>query len=212
MWPPGDDRATARVAALNTDEPTRCYERTNAALGTRYRLERTVAVSLERVLFEAQDRILRRRVSLRVNFYTDEPTRTWFVREAEALGRLDHPAIRHVYDAGVIGDLAYRVGNWIEGEGLEDALRRGPRPIPVVHTLARDLLGALEHAHANAIIVRRIVPASLLLSTASRSVVTDLRFCSYTLSVIPPGVVPTGQAYMAPEVREGASGDATSDV
>jgi hypothetical protein len=84
--------------------------------------------------------ILRRRVSLRVNFYTDDPTRLWFVREAEALGRLDHPAIRHVYDAGVIGDLAYRVGNWIDGEGLQGALQRGPRPIPMVHTLARRTL------------------------------------------------------------------------
>jgi eukaryotic-like serine/threonine-protein kinase len=205
-----EGRAAPRAAALTPTEPLQYFRRTHDALGSRYRLERTVAASPERVLFEAWDEVLKRRVSLRVDF--DPALRGWFLREAEALGRLDHPAIRHVYDAGVIGDLAYRVGNWIEGEGLEDALRRGPRPIPVVHTLARDLLGALEHAHANAIIVRRIVPASLLLSTAGRSMVTDLRFCSYTLSAIPPDVIPTGQAYMSPEVRDGASGDATSDV
>jgi serine/threonine protein kinase len=117
-----------------------------------------------------------------------------------------------VYDAGVIGELAYRVGNWVEGESLQDALRRGPRPIPVVHTLARDLLGALEHAHANVIIVRRVVPASLLLSTAGRGIVTDLRFCSYSLSAIPTGIVPSDPSFMAPEIRDGALGDATSDV
>jgi serine/threonine protein kinase len=164
------------------------------------------------VLFEAHDEILKRRVSLRVNFYAEQATRTWFLREAEALGRLDHPAIRHVYDAGIIGDLAFRVGNWIDGEGLQQALFRGPRPIPMVHTLARDILGALEHAHAGGIIVRRIVPVSVLLSTAGRGTVTDLRFCSYTLPAIPPGTVPLGRAYMAPEVRDGAAGDATSDV
>ena len=120
------------------------------------------------MLFEAQDLMLKRRVSLRVNFYSDPATRAWFLREAEALGRLDHPAIRHVYDAGIIGELAYRVGNWIEGEGLQEALHRGPRPIPMVHTLARDILSALEHAHGHGIIVRRIVPASVLLSTAGR--------------------------------------------
>jgi serine/threonine-protein kinase len=164
------------------------------------------------VLFEAYDKVLKRRVSLRLNFYSDQPTRAWFLREGEALGQLDHPAIRHVYDGGVIGELAYRVGNWIEGEGLQEALRRGPRPIPLVHTLARDLLSALEHAHAHGIIVRRIVPASVLLSTAGRGVVTDLRFCSYILPVIPAGTVPTALAFMAPEVREGAVGDAASDV
>jgi serine/threonine-protein kinase len=173
-------------------------------------LERTVATTHELAMYEAWDQILKRRVSLRVDL--DPGTRGWFLREAEALGRLDHPAIRHVYDAGVIGDLAYRVGNWVEGESLHDALRRGPRPIPVVHTLARDLLGALEHAHANVIIVRRVVPASLLLSTTGRGTVTDLRFCSYSLSAIPAGVVPSNPEYMAPEVRGGAIGDATSDV
>ena len=28
---------------------------------------------------------------------------------------------------GVVGDLAYRIGNWIDGEGLEEAVGRGPR-------------------------------------------------------------------------------------
>ena len=191
-------------------EPLEYFRRTQAALGDRYRLQRAVAATQEHALFEAWDQVLKRRVSLRVDL--DPATRGWFLREAEALGRLDHPAIRHVYDAGVVGDLAYRVGNWIEGESLQEALRRGPRPIPLVHTLARDLLGALEHAHANVIIVRRMVPTSLLLSTAGRGTVTDLRFCSYTLSAVPPGTVATEPAYMAPEIREGATGDATSDV
>jgi serine/threonine protein kinase len=208
----GEDRTAPRAAALTPIEPLRYFQRTQSALGSRYRLERTVAATSEQVLFEAHDLILKRRVSLRVNFYDDPAVRAWFLREAEALSRLDHPAIRHVYDAGIIGDLAFRVGNWIEGEGLQQALHRGPRPIPMVHTLARDILSALEHAHGYGIIVRRIVPPSVLLSTAGRATITDLRFCSYTLPAIPPGTVPTALAYMAPEVRDGAPGDATSDV
>jgi serine/threonine protein kinase len=210
--PRGQGRAAPRAAALTEIEPLRYFQRTQDALGARYRLERTVAASTEQVLFEAQDQILKRRVSLRVNFHSEAATRAWFLREAEALGRLDHPAIRHVYDAGIIGDLAYRVGNWIDGEGLQQALHRGPRPIPMVHNLARDILSALEHAHGYGIIVRRIVPPSVLLSTAGRGTVTDLRFCSYVLPAIPPGIVPTALSYMAPEVRNGAPGDATSDV
>jgi serine/threonine-protein kinase len=210
--PRNEGRAASRTAALTTTEPLRYFQRTQEALGTRYRLERSVAVSADQVLFEAYDLILKRRVSLRVNFYADPAIRAWFLREAEALSRLDHPAIRHVYDAGIIGDLAYRVGNWIEGEGLQQALHRGPRPIPMVHALARDILSALEHAHGYGIIVRRIVPPSVILSTAGRATVTDLRFCSYTLPAIPPGTVPSDLAHMAPEVRDGSVGDATSDV
>jgi eukaryotic-like serine/threonine-protein kinase len=212
VWPGDEGRATPRVAALSTVEPERYFKRAHAELGHRYRLERTIAASDERVLFEAQDVILKRRVALRVNFYSDEPTRSWFVREGEALGRLDHPAIRHVYDAGIAGELAYRVGNWIDGEGLQGALHRGPRPIPMVHALARDLLGAMEHAHTQGIILRRIVPASMLLTSSGRSMLSDLRFCSYMLPVIPAEIVPMGLAFMAPELRDGAPGDATSDV
>jgi len=163
-------------------------------------------------LFESFDELLKRRVSLRVNFFIDEPTRAWFMRDAEALARVDHPAILHIYDAGVRGEVAYRVGNWIDGEGLEQAVARGPRVIPTVLALARDLLSAVEHAHLHGIIVRRIPPISMLVSAGGRGTVTDLRFCSYTLAAIPPGTVPSNLMFMAPEIRDGAPGDPAADV
>ena len=123
-------RAAKRSAPLTAPDPRVAFERTSEALGPRYRLERIVASSAERVLFEAQDEVLKRRVSVRINFYLDDAVRAWFMRESEALGQLDDPGILHVYDAGQVGDLAYRIGNWVDGEGLQEAVRRGPRPIP----------------------------------------------------------------------------------
>jgi serine/threonine-protein kinase len=171
-----------------------------------------VAASSERVLFEAYDQTLRRRVSLRINFHEAEATRIWFMREAEALGQLDHPAIRHVYDAGILGDIAFRCGNWIDGEGLDQAIARGPRPIPTVIAMARDLVSAVEHSHLRGIIVRRIPPSSVIVSAGGRGTITDLRYCSHVLPVIPPNTEVTGQEFMAPEVRDGSTGDPTSDV
>jgi serine/threonine protein kinase len=197
---------------MTTPPPLTIFERVEAALGHRFRLESMVASSRERVLFIAHDKLLARRVSLRVNLFPKDTTRAWFLREAEALAQLDHPAIRHVYDADVVGELAYRVGNWIEGESLLEAGHRGPRPLPAVHILARDLLSGLDHAHANGIIVRRIVPQSLLINLAGRATVTDLRYCNWTLPAIPPGEQPSGIAFMAPEVRQGAAGDPASDI
>jgi serine/threonine protein kinase len=194
------------------NDPVEIFRRSEATLGERFILERLIASSAERVLFLATDRLLKRRVSLRLNFWSTAPIRDWFLGEAVALGRLDHPAIRHVYDVGIAGELAYRVGNWIEGEGLHEAVSRGPRPIPGVHTLARDLLSGIEHAHGQGVIVRRVVPASLILSAAGRGTITDLRFSSWTLGAVPAGVAPSMQGFMAPEVRDGAAGDAVSDV
>ncbi len=197
---------------MTTPAPLTSFQRADTALGHRYQVETLVAANRERVLFTGYDKVLKRKVSIRVNLYSDEQTRLWFLREAEALGQLDHPAIRHAYDAGIIGDLAYRVGNWIEGESLVEAVHRGPRPFPAVHSLARDLLSGLEHAHTHGIIVRRIVPPAVLLNLGGRGTVTDLRFCSWTLPAIPATEVPTGQQFMAPEVRGGQVGDPASDV
>ena len=200
------------VPVGHVTDPAGYFQRTEQVLGQRYRLDAIVAVSRERVLFRAHDLTLKRQVTLRVNFYSDAATRAWFLREAEALAQLDHPAVRHIYDAGEIGELAYRVGNWIDGEGLDEAVRRGPRLVPAVHTLARDLLSALDHAHASGIVLRRIAPASLLIGPSGRGTVTDARFASWTLPAVPAGIVPTEQAFMAPEVRSGAVGDPTSDI
>ena len=84
--------------------------------------------------------------------------------------------------------------------------------IPSVIALARDLLDALEHAHVQGIMMRRIVPATMLVGPSGRSTVTDLRFSSYTLPAIPPGERPTGINFMAPEVRQGGVGDPASNV
>jgi serine/threonine-protein kinase len=199
------------VGGLVTD-PAGFFQRVETALGERYRPEMIVAASRERVLFRAEDLLLKRRVSLRVNFFSDHDVRAWFMREAEALAQLNHPAIRGLYDAGVMGDIAFRVGTWIEGEGLNEALRRGPRPIPMVHTLARDLLSALEHAHANGIILRRLVPTSLLITSSGHGTLTDARFSSWTLPAVPTDITPTGLEFMAPEVRDREVGDPASDV
>jgi serine/threonine protein kinase len=193
-------------------EPATLFRDTERRLGSRYQLERLVASSVERVLFVGRDRLLNRRVSIRANFFTSHLLRAWFLREAEALAQLDHPAIRHVYDVGIIDEMAFRIGNWVEAEGLLAASERGPRPIPQVHVLARDLLRGLEHAHAQGITVRRVVPTSLLITATGRGTITDLRFASYTLPAVPAGEAPTGLAYMAPEVRDGSIGDASGDV
>lgn len=197
---------------MSHPEPAELFRETERRLGHRYRLERMVAASAERVLFVGRDQLLNRRVSVRVNFYSSDRLRAWFLREAEALGQLDHPAIRHVYDAGIVDEMAFRIGNWVEAEGLLDANQRGPRPIPQVHVLARDLLRALEHAHARGIWVRRVVPTSLLVGSTGRATITDLRFSSYTLPAVPPDERPSGLAYMAPEIRDGAIGDPASDI
>jgi serine/threonine-protein kinase len=183
------------------------------ALEPTFRLDNLVALSSERALYHAWDRVLKRHVTIRVHLAAEAPGRAWFMRETETLAQLDHPAIRHVYAAGEIATFAYRTANWIEGESLADALRRGPRPIPQCMSLIRDLLAALEHAHARGIIMRRIVPSTLMINSGGQGVITDLRYSNWCLPYLPPlQAADPNAAYMAPEVRAGEAGEPASDV
>ena len=198
--------APATPAASLLDEALR-------ALEPAFRLDNLVALSPERALYHAWDRVLKRHVAIRVHLTGGTPGRAWFLRETETLAALDHPAIRHAYAAGEIGMFAYRTANWIEGESLADALRRGHRPIPQTMSMIRDLLSGLEHAHARGIIMRRVVPSTLMINTSGAGVITDLRYSNWCLPYLEPlPLDDPSAAFMAPEVRAGEAGEPASDV
>src|SRR6266542_6925961 len=208
-------RARRRVRLVPMPQatpPTELMDGLARALAPAFRLDQLVAQSPERAMYRAWDRLLKRYVALRVHFVPASPGRAWFLRETETLAALDHPAIRHVYAAGIADSFAYRTANWIEGESLAEALRRGPRPIPTAHTLVRDLLGALEHAHARGVILRRIIPLTVMLELSGRAVITDLRYANWCLPNVPPEERGAGGAFVAPEIRAAGPGEPASDV
>jgi serine/threonine-protein kinase len=177
-----------------------------------FQLEQLVAADDRRALFVARHDVLERRVALRVHFRPGTPGRHWFERETVLLARLDHQGIRPVHSAGYRGDWAYRVSKWIDGESLFDAVARGPRPLPEVLQIARDLLGALDYAHSEGVVVRRIVPTGVMLTRAGRAIITDLRWSNPLLPFAAPDVDGTAEAFLAPEARAGRPGDPGSDV
>jgi serine/threonine protein kinase len=171
-----------------------------------------VAASQERALFVARDRVLKRRVALRVHLEPDTALRCWFERETGLLAALDHPVLRTVHAAGHRNAWAYRIVKWVEGESLGDAVARGPRPIPIVLQLARSLATVLDYVHTQRIVVRRIVPETVMIDNTERTYVTDMRYASALLDVATP---PPGMAedpFIAPEVRRGEVGEPGSDI
>jgi serine/threonine protein kinase len=173
--------------------------------------ERLVAESEERLLFMARDRVLKRNVALRVQLKSGAH-REWFVKETEVLALLDHPAIRHVYSAGERGGYAYRVGNWIDGESLAESVARGPRPIPLVLSMGRDLLYALDHAHVRGVVMRRVRPTTLMMDNSAHAIITDLRFANQVLDMVPKDERADEDPFLAPEVRDGSRGDPSADI
>ncbi|HEX9579484.1 MAG TPA: serine/threonine-protein kinase [Gemmatimonadales bacterium] len=175
-------------------------------------IDQLAAATDERALFVVWDIVLKRRAALRVHLRPDTKGRTWFERESELLASLDHPAIRVVFAAGRRGTWVYRLSKWIDGESLLDTVARGPRPIPSIITLARDLLGALDYAHAKRIVLRRVVPTTVMIDLNDRAVITDLRFANSCLDVASEDTDSGSQPFLAPEVRGGRPGEPAGDL
>ncbi len=188
------------------------FRRAQELFASTLAIERVVAASEERALLVARDKVLKRRVALRVHLLPGTRSRAWFERESELLAAIDHPGIRAVYSAGESEGWAFRISKWIDGESLLEVVSRGPRPIPAVVQLARDLLGVLEYVHAQRLVLRRIVPSTVMLDLTDRAIITDLRFANACLDLASPEPDPLAIAFLAPEVRGNLPGDPGSDI
>src|SRR5437588_13062076 len=89
----------------------------------RYNIERTIGKGAMGVVYEGVDPRLGRRVAIKtiLKSHLDEDTAKdysmRFVREAQAVARLNHPNIVQVYDFGEEGDIAYLVIEFVKGKG-----------------------------------------------------------------------------------------------
>jgi hypothetical protein len=107
--------------------------------------------------------------ALKVMKPTDEPDgRARFVREAEALSALSHPAIVRVMGFGEdpVHGVLYLAMELVDGETLAVHLERGPMPLPDALAVFVPLASALEHAHEAGIFHRDVKPSNIVLCRA----------------------------------------------
>jgi serine/threonine protein kinase/tetratricopeptide (TPR) repeat protein len=88
-----------------------------------------------------------------------------FKREGAIVGRLSHPNIARLLDAGVAeGGQPYLVLEHIDGEPIDRYCDSRKLDVRARVRLFLDVLGAVGHAHANLIVHRDIKPSNVLVS------------------------------------------------
>ncbi len=148
----------------------------------------------------------------------DDPEVTQcFLREAEALGRLDdHPGIVKVLGAGQAHGMAYLAMELVQGGTLKERLRSGPLPWREAALLGVDLARALSHAHARGVVHRDLKPENVLIDGEGRAKLADFGVARVegSLRLTATGAVLGTPAYMAPEQADGQShqADPRTDV
>lgn len=113
---------------------------------------------------------------LRAGTADNPESRERFLREAETVARLEHPAIVDVFDRGEERGRLWIAMRFVDGEDLGSLLRReGALQSDRALSIATPVADALDHAHDRGIIHRDVKPANILLpgSGLPAAVVTD---------------------------------------
>ncbi|HSG81721.1 MAG TPA: serine/threonine-protein kinase [Gemmatimonadota bacterium] len=184
--------------------------RLRAALAQKYDVERELGAGGMGTVFLARDVTLERPVALKIlrpEFATAAAAER-FLREARILAGFNHPNIVPVHSAGEADGLFYYVMELVQGETLEQRLRRGPLGAAEVVRLGCDLLSALKDAHEHGIIHRDIKPGNVFL-VDERALLGDFGLAKAVDEESPPLTEPGRQlgtpAYMPPEQVSGAA-------
>lgn len=177
------------------------------------------------VVYKAQDQRLKRVVALKVirEFDSDATRRERFWQEARTAAQVAHPNACRIYDILEEQDRPVLVMEFIEGESLDERIRRGPLPAQEAAQIVLAILSALEAFHKQSIIHRDLKPANIVLSSSGTKLL-DFGIAKYvslhpmgdTAATLPdvtsPGTFLGTPRYASPEQFRGQPLDARSDL
>lgn len=125
-------------------------------------------------------------------------------QEARALGRLQHPSLVELRDAGVSNGRAFLVMDLVDGPTLAQRLRSGPLTPAATADLARAMAEALAYVHAHGIVHRDVKPGNIMLDAEGRARLTDFGIASVAdaSALTATGTTLGTASYMAPEQLE----------
>jgi serine/threonine-protein kinase len=208
---PSVEKAAAAIA-LNGHAP--------ASLG-RYKILKELGRGAMGLVYLGKDPTIQRFVAIKTMRLDqiDDPDKVQeiksrFFREAESAGRLSHPNIVTIYDAGEENELGYIAMELVEGQSLKEWSRKPQlMPLPeLVPTLA-SVAEALDYAHQQGVVHRDIKPANIMITKERVVKVMDFGIAKMaSSSKTQTDVVLGTPTYMSPEQIAGKKVDGRSDV
>ena len=219
------------VLDARRDEPTRT-EVADLLLGRskrppkphlgRYELERELGRGAMGTVYLGRDPRINRVLAVKAIPIAEEFTETdlaeareRFFREAEMAGRLKHPGIVTVYDAGEDNGIAWIAMEYVQGRMLSDfTMSDQLLPPASVFEVAARIADALDYAHQQDVVHRDIKPANVLFDPATLDIkITDFGIARLTnSSSTRSGIVLGTPSFMAPERLEGRNVTGRSDL
>jgi eukaryotic-like serine/threonine-protein kinase len=187
----------------------------------RYQVEKELGKGAMGVVYMGKDPKINRTVAIKTmalsqEFEADElaDVKARFFREAETAGRLNHPNIVQIYDAGEEHDLCYIAMEFLKGHDLvRNTKPAALMPVPDIVKIIADAADALDYAHQQGVVHRDIKPANLMWVDNKIIKLTDFGIARITdSSRTKTGMVLGTPSYMSPEQLSGKKVDGRSDI
>ena len=188
----------------------------------RYQVDKELGKGAMGVVYLGKDPKINRVVAIKTmalaqNFEEDEldEVKERFFREAETAGRLNHPNIVTIFDAGEEHDLAYIAMEFLKGQDLTKYTKsENLLPVDKALKIVIQAAEALDYAHGENVVHRDIKPANIMYEADSESVkLTDFGIARITdSSRTKTGMVLGTPSYMSPEQLSGRKVDGRSDL
>ncbi|WP_367180981.1 serine/threonine-protein kinase [uncultured Piscinibacter sp.] len=188
----------------------------------RYRIDSEIGRGSMGAVYLGRDPQIGRQVAIKTltlsrEFAGDQlaESRRRFFREAETAGRLQHPDIVTIFDAGEAQDLAYIAMEYIRGEDLQRHTAPGRLlPVQQVLEIVARVADALAYAHSQGVVHRDIKPANVMVDLAGGLVkVTDFGVARLDdASRTRTGAVIGTPSFMSPEQLAGRHFDGRGDL
>ena len=179
-------------------------------VGKRYEVDKQLGEGGMGTVFRARHRLTGRRVAIKWVPDADATTRKRLLREARSMGRLSHPNVVAVLDAGEQGDAVYLVMECLEGKNLRAFVgRHALEPGEAVDLLMPAFAGVAA-AHQAAILHRDLKPENLFVCTDRDGSAYDTKVLDFGVakvlsadtqdtSLTHRGMIVGTPKYMAPE-------------
>ncbi len=191
----------------------------------RYEVVRELGKGAMGIVYLAKDPLIGRLVALKTIraavHADDDETKEFqqrFIREAQAAGILNHPAIVTVHDIGQddASGVSFIAMEYVEGNNLKEVLNQGRTlTFEQIAEIIAQVADALDFAHAKGIVHRDVKPANVILVEGHRAKITDFGIAKIASGAA--NLTTTGQFlgtpnYMAPEQVKGAPVDGRTDI
>jgi serine/threonine protein kinase len=180
----------------------------------RYRVERTLGSGGMAVVYLAHDEQLHRRVAIKVlaeHLAGDDSFRARFLQESKLAGRLSHPNVVQVYDAGETEGSPYIVMEYVPGDTIA---QRGKLSYQDAVPLALQACSGLQHAHAAGLVHRDVKPANLLVREDDVLKIADFGIAraAELTRLTQHGTILGTAAYLSPEQAAGEEVTTATDI